>query len=126
MGRSELALQAQAERAAVGVVEEAVDRRGPGTGEQRELLCTVRAQAAGWARADAAAVVPLLQCLGARGERGDELRRIDQLVVLAAVEGPVQVLAGQLQPQVAREHAGTVATAGRVERLALVAGRVEH
>src|SRR5689334_11372220 len=85
--RSELSLEAQPERAAVGVVEEAVDRRGPGTGEQRELLGTVGTQSAGWAWTAAAAVVPLLQRLGARVQRGDEQRRVDQVVVLAAVDG---------------------------------------
>src|SRR5438105_3808247 len=69
---SELAREASAERAAVGVVEEAVDRRRPEAGQQREPLGPVRAQPAGRAGTAAAALVPRLQRSGARVQRRDE------------------------------------------------------
>src|SRR6185312_10027930 len=99
------------------VVEEAVDRRRPGAGERREPLGPVGAQTAGWARTVAPALVPLLQRLRARVQRRDEPLGIDQVVVLAAVGGAVEVLAAQLQPQVAREHPRAFARPGRVARL---------
>ena len=66
--------------------------------------------------------VPRVQALGDRPQPGEPLERVDQVGVVLGV----QVLAPQLQPQVAGEPPGAVAVAGRVARLALVALLVEH
>ena len=60
------------------------------------------------------AVVPGLQGVGAGGDGRDGAAGIEQVGVLAAVRGPVQVLAPQPQPQVTGEDPGTVAEPGRV------------
>ncbi len=74
----------------------------------------VLAQPAARARAAATAGVPGVE-LGRRGlQRPHERLRVDQVVVLAAVGRPVEVLAGQAQPQVARHDPGAVPAAAGV------------
>src|SRR6185312_6151203 len=85
--RLELPLQSQPQGAAVGVVEEAVDGRGPETGPRGHLLGPVRAETAGWARAATADGVPGVQGRGRRLEGGHEAARVEEVAVLGAVGG---------------------------------------
>src|SRR5215211_650897 len=74
----------------------------------------------------AAPLVPAFQRLRALVQRSHEPFGVDQVVVLAAVGRPVEVFAGQPQPEVAGEDAGAVTGSPWVSGLAIVPGGVEH
>ena len=78
----------------------------------------MRAEPAGWPRADPATGVPGVERVRGRGHGPDGVVRVEQVRVVAV--GPVEVLAQQRQPQVAGEAAGAVAEPGRVARLPVV------
>src|SRR4051794_38263685 len=123
---SEGLLQPHPEGPPVGVVEQAVDRCGPESSEQRQFLGSVLTQAAWRAGPASAAFVPGVEGGGPLVQDVDEPSGVEGFVVLTAVGGEVQVLAGERQPQVAGERSRALTRAGRITWLAWVAGGVQH
>jgi hypothetical protein len=89
---SESLLAAKSWRAAVGVVQEPVCRRGPGHGGPRQELDVVRPQPAGWPRTALTGAVPGLEIAGSLGEGVEQVGRLVQVSVVTA--GAVEVFAG--------------------------------
>ena len=107
-----------AQRAAVGVIGQPVDRYRPGTVPTREPLRCVRAEAAWRSIPCTTAVVPRLQSAGAAAHHVERFVRIDHLLTGALVE--VEMLAPQSQAKLAGEDTRLIAHPRGIPRFAIV------
>src|SRR5674536_405087 len=107
---------------AARVVDVVVGQRRPARRCRRQLRVDQRPQPTGWSGADTPGVVPRLQRCSGPLQLVKGAERVDEPVVVTAVE----VLAGQLQPQVAGVGPRPVPEAGRVSWRSRVSGVVEN
>ena len=113
-----------AQRAAVGVIGQPVDRYRPGTVPTREPLRCVRAEPAWRSIARTTVVVPRLQSVGAAAHPVERFERIDHLLTGALVE--VEMLAPQSQAKLAGEHTRLIAHPRGIPGFTLVHALVKH